>query len=80
MPLSVSRPALRSRAARVGSYEPGVADFPRRDQPDLLSALNLAVYRWMRRTGELRDLGEAQLAIGITEQERKNLALLPRSS
>ena len=42
----------------------------------LLGALNLPVDGRMRRTRQLRDLGKAQLTIGIAEQQRKDLALL----
>ena len=46
------------------------------DQSCLLRSLHFPVYRWVRCTRQLGDLGEAQLTVGIAEQQRKDLALL----
>jgi hypothetical protein len=70
------RPARRSRGWQCRLARARVADSPRRDRPGQFRALNLAVHRRMRHSRQIRDQCRAQLTIGITEHQRKDLALL----
>lgn len=67
------------RAVCVGPNEAGVPDLPARDEPSLLCPLDLAVDRGMRGPGPLRQLSQARLEIGISQEERKDHALLLRA-
>jgi hypothetical protein len=57
---------------------PDIADLPAGDQARPLCALDLAEHRRVRGTGPPGDLGQAQLQARVGQQQRQDLALLPR--
>jgi len=68
-----------SRVVGTGSVrldEPGISHLARGDQPGLLRPLDLPVDRGIRHASSFCDLGEADLEVRISKQEREYLALL----
>lgn len=64
------------RAGGVRPDEPGVSHLLGFDQAGLFSTLDLPIDRWMRGARPFCNLGEAELKVRISQQQRKDLALL----